>query len=58
MSLLSSWDEIDVCVELLADDVQEAEDDKTGFLSVGVDSFESIIFENYQSSCLWWKLVL
>ena len=28
-----------VHVELLADDVLEAEDDKTGFLSVGVDSF-------------------
>ena len=26
-------------VELLADDVGEAEDDKTGFLSVGVDIF-------------------
>ena len=37
MSLLSSWDDIDVGVELLADDVWEAEDDKTGFLSVVVD---------------------
>ena len=40
MSLLSSQDEIDVPVRLLADDVWEAEDDKTGFLSVGVDSFD------------------
>ena len=36
---------MDVCVKLLADDVWAAEDDKTGFLSVGVDIFESIIFE-------------
>ena len=42
--LLSSWDKIDVCVELFADDVWEAEDDKTGFLSIGVDISESIIF--------------
>ena len=38
MSLLSSLDEMDICVELLADDVWEAEDYKTGFPSVGVDS--------------------
>ena len=46
MSLLSSLDEMDIRVELLADDVWAAEDDKTGLLSVEVDSFESIIFEN------------
>ena len=40
MSLSSSWDEMDVGVELLADDVWSAEDDKTGFLSVGVDIFD------------------
>ena len=40
MSLLSSWDEIDVPVELLAYDVWAAEDDKTGFLSVGEDIFD------------------
>ena len=45
MSLVSSWDEVDVCVELLADDVWASEDDKTGFLSVEVYIFESIIFE-------------
>ena len=39
MSLLSSWDDMDVRVELLAEDVWAAEDDKTGFLSVGVDIF-------------------
>ena len=41
MFLLSSIDEIDVRVWLLANDVweAEAEDDKTGFLSVGEDSF-------------------
>ena len=32
-------------VELLADDVWAAEDDKTDFLDFEVDSFESIIFE-------------
>ena len=42
MSLLSSWDEMDVHVELLADDVWAAEDDKTGFLSVGVDIFDQL----------------
>ena len=42
MSLLSSWDEMDVCVKLLADDVWAAEDNKTGFLSVGVDSFDRL----------------
>ena len=36
---------MDVLVELLAYNVWAAEDDKTGFLSVGVDIFESIIFE-------------
>ena len=36
---------MNVCVGLLADDVWAAEHDKTGFLSVGVDIFESIIFE-------------
>ena len=30
MSLLSSWDDMDVHVKLLADDVWAAEDDKTG----------------------------
>ena len=45
MSLLSSWYEMDIRVELLADDVWEFEDDKTGFSIVGVGSFESIVFE-------------
>ena len=39
MSLLSSWDDTDVPVELLADYAWAAEDDKTGFLNVGVDCF-------------------
>ena len=39
MSLLSSWDDMDVPVKLLADDEWEAEDVKTGFLNVGVDCF-------------------
>ena len=36
---------MDVRVKLIADDVWAAEDDKTGFLSVEVDSFGLIIFE-------------
>ena len=56
MFLLSSLDEIDVCVKLLADDIWEAEDDKTGFLSVGVDIFDH--FFNGQFPCPWCKLVL
>ena len=40
MRLLSSLDEIDVRVKLLIDYVLEAEDDQTGFLIVGVDSFD------------------
>ena len=42
MSLISSWDEMDVCVKLLADDVWAAEYDKTDFLIFGVDSFERL----------------
>ena len=42
MSLLSSWDEIDVCVELLADYVYAAEDYKTGLLNVVVDIFDQL----------------
>ena len=39
MYLLSSWEEMYVPVELLADDAWAAEDDKTGFLNVGMDFF-------------------
>ena len=42
MCLLSCLDEIDVSVELLADDVWEADDDKPGFLSVVVNIFDRI----------------
>ena len=42
MSLLSSWDEMDVRVESIAIDVWAAEYDKTGFLSVEVDSFDQL----------------
>ena len=42
MSLLSSWDEMDVPVELLANEVWAVEDDKTGFLSVGVYIFDQL----------------
>ena len=44
MSLLSLWDDMDVGIKLLADDVWAAEDDKTGFLSVGVDIFDRLYF--------------
>ena len=40
--LLSSWDDMDVCVELLLDDAWAAEDDKTSFLSVGVDILDQL----------------
>ena len=37
---------MDVCVELLSDDVWEAEDHKTGFLSVEVDIFDQLFLKN------------
>ena len=39
MSLLSSWNDMDVPVELLTGDAWAAEDDKAGFLNVGMDCF-------------------
>ena len=45
MSLLSSLDEKDVRVKLLADDLWEAEDDKRDFLSVGVDTFDRLFLK-------------
>ena len=45
ISLLSIIDEIDVRVKLLADNVWESEDDKTGFLSVGVDRFDILFLK-------------
>ena len=45
MYLLSRWDDMDSGIELLADDVWAAEDDKTGFLSVGVDIFDRLYFQ-------------
>ena len=47
MSLLSSWDEMGVCVESLADDVWSAEDYKTGFLSVEVDSSDQLFLKKW-----------
>ena len=58
MSLLSSRDKIDARIKLLADGVWEAEDDKTGLLSVGVDSFGQIFLKNDQFPCPWCNLVL
>ena len=45
MSLLSSWDEMYVRVELLAYNLWAAEDDKTGFWSVQVDSFDQLFLK-------------
>ena len=42
--LLSRWDDMDGGIKLLADGVWEAEDDKTGFLSVRVDIFDQLYF--------------
>ena len=44
LSLFSSWDDIIVCEKLVAYDVWFAEDDNTGFLSVGVDIFDQLYF--------------
>ena len=52
MSLLSSWYEMDVCAKLLADDVWAAEDDKTSFLSVEVDSFDQLFLKERPISLL------
>ena len=40
LSSFSSWDDIIVRVKLVVYDVWLAEDDNTGFLSVGVDIFD------------------
>ena len=42
MYLLSGWDEMDVRVKLIANDLWAAEDDKTGSFSVEVDSFDQL----------------
>ena len=47
ISLLSSWDNMDVRVELLADYVWEAEDDITGSLSVEVHSFYQLYLKEW-----------
>ena len=47
-----------VPVKLLADYVWEAEDDKTDFLNVEVDSFDQLYLKNDQFPCSWCKLVV
>ena len=47
---LSSWDEMNVHVKLLADDVWAAEEDKTCFLSVGVDIFDWLYLKEWSIS--------
>ena len=49
---------MDVPVVLLSDNAWSAEDDKTGFLSVGVDSSINYSCKDYQYPWLWCKLVL
>ena len=41
---------MDVRVELLADDVWSDEDNKTGSLSVGVDSFDQLFLKKWPTS--------
>ena len=40
---------MDVHVKLLAYDVRSSEDDKTGFLSVGVDIFDQLYLKGRQT---------
>ena len=58
MCLLSSIYDIDVRVELLADDLREDEYDKIGFFGVGVDSFDRSFLKNDQFPCPLCKIVL
>ena len=58
MSLLSSWYEMDFPVELLAYDLWAAENDKTGLLNVGVDSFGKKHIKDDQYPWPWCQLVL
>ena len=52
LSSFSSWDDIIVRVKLLVYDVWFAEDDKTGFLSVGVDRFDRLYLKEQPISVL------
>ena len=45
MCLLSSLDDIYACVKLVADNVWEAEYDKTGCLGFRVDSFDRLFLQ-------------
>ena len=49
---------MDVRVKLLSDDVWSGEDDKTGFLSVGVDFSIDYFWKNDRFTFPWCKLVL
>ena len=50
LSLFSSWYDIIVRVELVVYDVWFAEDDNTGFLSVGVDIFDWLYLKEWPMS--------
>ena len=58
LCLLSSLDKIDVRLELLADDVWEAEDDKTVSWVLEWIVFINHFCKNDQCTLLWWKIVL
>ena len=45
MSLLSRWYDMDVGIKLLSDDVWASEYNKTCFLSIGVDIFDRLYFQ-------------
>ena len=58
LSLFWSWWDIIVGVELVVYDVWFAEDDNTGFLSVGLDISVDYIWKNDQYPCPWYQWVL
>ena len=58
LSLLSSLDDMIVCVKLLVYDVWSSKEDRIGFLSIGVHIFDRLYLKNYQFPCPWWQWVL
>ena len=50
ISLLPSWDDMDICVKLPADDAWSDEDDKTGLLSIGVDISNQLYLKEWPIS--------
>ena len=58
MCSLSSIDDIDVSVELLSDDVWEADDYKPGFLIVEVDSFDRLFLYKQPMTLLMVEIII